>query len=87
MLINALEQANSSQRKQLEQWLATTDRPQEKIEAVTQLYNEIGVDAMATEKISYYFNESYRYLEAVNVDEKRKQELKLFTERMMKRQY
>lgn len=87
MLINALAQANSSQRKQLEQWLATTDRPQEKIEAVTQLYNEIGVDAMATEKISYYFNESYRYLEAVNVDEKRKQELKLFTERMMKRQY
>lgn len=87
MLINALAQANSSQRKQLEQWLATTDRPQEKIEAVTQLYNEIGVDAMATEKISYYFNESYRYLEAVNVDEKRKQELKLFTERIMKRQY
>ncbi len=87
MLINALAQANSSQRKQLEQWLATTDRPQEKIEAVTQLYNEIGVDTMATEKISYYFNESYRYLEAVNVDEKRKQELKLFTERMMKRQY
>lgn len=87
MLINALAQANSSQRKQLEQWLATTDQPQEKIEAVTQLYNEIGVDAMATEKISYYFNESYRYLEAVNVDEKRKQELKLFTERMMKRQY
>lgn len=87
MLINALAKANSSQRQQLEQWLATTDRPQEKIEAVTQLYNEIGVDAMATEKISYYFNESYRYLEAVNVDEKRKQELKLFTERMMKRQY
>ncbi len=87
MLINALAKANSSQRQQLEQWLVTTDRPQEKIEAVTQLYNEIGVDAMATEKISYYFNESYRYLEAVNVDEKRKQELKLFTERMMKRQY
>lgn len=87
MLINALAQANPSQRKQLEQWLATTDRPQEKIEAVTQLYNEIGIDTMATEKISYYFNESYRYLEAVNVDEKRKQELKLFTQRMMKRQY
>ncbi len=87
MLINALARANNSQRQQLEQWLAVTDRPQEKIEAVTQLYNEIGVDALATEKIAYYFNESYRYLEAVNVDEKRKQELRLYTGRMMKRQY
>ena len=87
MLINALTHANDSQRKELEQWLAINDRPKEKIEAVTRLYNEIGIDRMATEKIAFYFTESHRYLEAVNVDESRKIELRRYAERMMKRQY
>lgn len=87
MLINALAHANDSQRKELEQWLAINDRPKEKIEAVTRLYNEIGIDRMATEKIAFYFMESHRYLEAVNVDESRKIELRRYAERMMKRQY
>ena len=87
MLINALAHANDSQRKELEQWLAINDRPKEKIEAVTRLYNEIGIDRMATEKIAFYFTESHRYLEAVNVDESRKIELRHYAERMMKRQY
>ena len=87
MLINALAHANDSQRKELEQWLAINDRPKEKIEAVTRLYNEIGIDRMATEKIAFYFTESHRYLEAVNVDESRKIELRRYAERMMKRQY
>ena len=87
MLINALSHANDSQRKELEQWLAINDRPKEKIEAVTRLYNEIGIDRMATEKIAFYFTESHRYLEAVNVDESRKIELRRYAERMMKRQY
>ena len=87
MLINALAHANDSQRKELEQWLAINDRPKEKIEAVTRLYNEIGIDRMATEKIAFYSTESHRYLEAVNVDESRKIELRRYAERMMKRQY
>ena len=87
MLINALAHANDCQRKELEQWLAINDRPKEKIEAVTRLYNEIGIDRMATEKIAFYFAESHRYLEAVNVDESRKIELRRYAERMMKRQY
>ena len=87
MLINALAHANESQRKELEQWLAINDRPKEKIEAVTRLYNEIGIDRMATEKIAFYFTESHRYLEAVNVDESRKIELRRYAEQMMKRQY
>ena len=87
MLINALSHANDSQRKEFEQWLAINDRPKEKIEAVTRLYNEIGIDRMATEKIAFYFAESHRYLEAVNVDESRKIELRRYAERMMKRQY
>ena len=87
MLINAYNHADERQRAELDLWLATSDRPQEKIAAVTRLYNEIGIDLMATERIAHYFAQSQRYLDAVQVDEDRKQELKRYAERMMKRKY
>lgn len=88
MLINALNRADSSQREELERWLSATDyEPQEKIEAVTRLYNIIGVDVLAKDKIAYYFEKSRKCLDAVSVDKQRKRELALYTERMMKREY
>lgn len=88
MLINAFLHANDTQRAQLEQWTKATqfDRT-EKIEAVTRLYNEIGIDRMAQQKIAHYFGESKKYLDAVSVDESRKAELRSYAQRMMKRQY
>ena len=48
MLINALRLADTEQRAALEHWLSLEDyRPEEKIEAVTNLYNQIGVRALA----------------------------------------
>ncbi len=87
MLINAYNRANPEQRAELERWLATDDRPQEKVAAVTRLYNEIGIDLLATEKIAYYFAESRKHLSAVSVSEDRKAELARYAEKMMKRQY
>lgn len=88
MLINALNRADSSQREELERWLSATEyEPQEKIEAVTRLYNIIGVDVLAKDKIAYYFEKSRKCLDAVSVDKQRKRELALYTERMMKREY
>lgn len=88
MLINAVNRANSQQRAQLEHWIEADDFDRdEKIAAVTQLYNEIGIDRLAQEKIAYYFEESRKYLEAVTVAEERKAELKAYAQKMMKRQY
>ncbi|MCI5875161.1 MAG: polyprenyl synthetase family protein [Prevotella sp.] len=87
MLINAYNRANAEQRAELERWLATDDQPQEKVAAVTRLYNEIGIDLLATEKIAYYFAESRKHLSAVGVSEDRKAELARYAEKMMKRQY
>lgn len=87
MLINAYNRANAEQRAELERWLATDDQPQEKVAAVTRLYNEIGIDLLATEKIAYYFAESRKHLSAVGVSEDRKAELTRYAEKMMKRQY
>ena len=86
MLINAFNKADESQRKELEQWVnAVNPDPQEKIAAVTTLYNNIGINRLAEERIRYYFNESRKYLDAVQVPEERKQELRAYTDRMMKR--
>ena len=66
--------------------VAEFDR-KEKVAAVTRLYNEIGIDKMAQDKIAYYFEQSKKYLDAVNVPAERKEELAKYAQKMMKRQY
>lgn len=88
MLINALNHANEELRRQLESWIGATEFDRdEKVAAVTRLYNEIGIDRMAQDKIAYYFEQSRKYLQAVSVDESRKAELAAYAQRMMNRQY
>ncbi len=88
MLINAFNHANSDQRKELEYWVEAKDFDRkEKVEAVTRLYNKIGIDKMALDKIAYYFEQSKKYLDAVHVDDARKTELDRYARNMMKRQY
>lgn len=88
MLINALNHANEEQRCQLESWIGATEFDRnEKVAAVTRLYNEIGIDRMAQDKIAYYFEQSRKYLQAVSVDESRKAELAAYAQHMMNRQY
>ena len=88
MLINAFNRADAAQRAELERWIETKDfDAKEKIAAVTRIYNEIGIDRLAMEKIKFYFNESKKYLDAVSVAPERKAELAKYTAEMMKRQY
>ena len=87
MLINAFNHATAEQREELTRWITAEQfDAAEKIAAVTRLYNEIGIDRMAKEKIEYYFAQSTQYLARVNVSEERKQELIAYTHDMMKRE-
>lgn len=88
MLINAFNKANDAQRAELMRWVTAKefDR-QEKVTAVTNLYNEIGIDRLAQKKIAYYFDESKKYLNALQVPEERKAELRAYAEKMMFRKY
>lgn len=88
MLINAFNMANTEQRKELEKWIGAEEFDRdEKVAAVTRLYNEIGIDKLALKKIEYYFEQSRKYLDAVNVNSSRKAELALYAQKMMKRKY
>lgn len=88
MLINAFNHANDAQREELMRWITakTFDRG-EKVAAVTRLYNEIGVDKLALDKIAYYFEQSKKYLDAVKVEENKKTVLRQYAEKMMSRKY
>ena len=88
MLINAFNRANDEQRAELVRWIEATEFDRaEKVAAVTRLYNEIGIDRLAQQKIEYFFAESRKYLAKVSVAEERKAELAAYAERMMKRKY
>ncbi|MBQ6227039.1 MAG: polyprenyl synthetase family protein [Prevotella sp.] len=88
MLINALALADERQRNILQNWLLMPNPdPQEKIAAVTEIYNEIGINDLATEKIRFYFNESLKELDAVAIPDERKVELLAYTKELMKREY
>lgn len=88
MLINAFALASDKQRATLNKWIDMPNpEPQEKIAAVTEIYNEIGINALASEKIRFYFHESLKYLDMVKVDDARKEEMLAYTRDMMKREY
>ena len=87
MLINAFQRANSEQRAELDRWVSAKDIDrQEKVAAVTEIYNQIGIRQICEEKINYYFEESKKYLAKINVADERKQTLLQYTAEMMKRE-
>ena len=86
MLINAYNRADAEQRRELQHWMeAETFNSDEKVAAVTAIYNKVGVDKLAIEKIAYYFEESKKYLDAVQVSDERKAELRLYAQKMLHR--
>lgn len=88
MLINAFLRADDAQKKELAHWIeARSFDPKEKIAAVTDIYNRLGIGQLALDKIAFYFDSANKYLDAVSVDDGRKKELRGYAARMMHRQY
>lgn len=88
MLINAFLRADEEQKAELTRWVEAKEfDEQEKIAAVTRLYNAIGIDRLAEQKIESYFNESLKCLDAVSIDADRKQMLVEYVYKLMKRKY
>lgn len=87
MLIQALNHASPAQRQELGYWLQVAQPdPQQKVAAVTALYNVIGVRAMAEVQINHYFDEALKSLDEVALPAERKQPLRLFALSLLNRQ-
>ena len=87
MLINAFNRANETQRAELTKWVSAKEfNRDEKVKAVTRLYDEIGIRQLCEEKMEACYAKAKDYLAKVSVAEERKAELKAYAAAMMKRQ-
>jgi geranylgeranyl diphosphate synthase type II len=86
MLINAVNRANAQQRKELEQWIGAKEfNRQEKVAAVTRLYDEIGIRQLCEEKINYYFEQASQTLSQINVPAEKKQHIRSYMDELLHR--
>ena len=86
MLINAVNRATPEQRKELMKWIEAKEFDRtEKVQAVTALYDQIGIRQLCEQKINYYFDECRKYLAKVNISNEQKQQLLDYTDEMMTR--
>lgn len=87
LVIKAFEHANTDQEALLSDWFTReTFDPQEKIAAVTRLYNEIGVKALCENRIVEYSKRASESLNWVNVPAENKQELETMMNELMHRE-
>ena len=86
MLIKCLELADESSKLQLRGWLNRIDfLAEEKIAAVTGIYNAVRVGDLAQEKIEEYYQKGIECLNQLAVPDDRKEGLRLLAEKMLKR--
>lgn len=87
MLINAVNRANDQQREELMRWInAKTFDREEKVKAVTRLYDEIGIRQLCEQKMEACYEIGLEHLAKVSVSDERKAILKAYAASMMKRQ-
>lgn len=77
LLLEAFRLANDAQRAELNKWIGNPKaEPSEKVTAVKAIYDELGIQDIARAKADEYFKKADRLLEAVNVEEARKKNLR-----------
>ena len=88
MLINAYQRADATQKAELDRWIqAESGHDEEKIAAVTHIYNILGIGDLALQKIEELFAESLKSLDQVQVAEEKKAELRVFANKLLGRKY
>ncbi len=72
LLVTALNTDNEALKNELLTWLQVQDKPQEKIAAVTAIYNKMAVKDTAIAKKESYYRKAIEALDAVDVPDERK---------------
>jgi geranylgeranyl diphosphate synthase, type II len=86
LLVRALETASGAQLKKLQGWLSLKEfDPDEKIAAITEIFNQLEIKQFTEELANNYINEAFSLLEKVSVDKERKKELTSFASSLIGR--
>lgn len=86
LLLKALEDANEQQNLSLNSWL-NMDGGVEKVEAVTEIFEELSVKEKADEVMDEYYRKSIAALDAIDIDDSKKKFLYDFAESLMNRTF
>lgn len=88
LLIKALENATPQQKNDLLGWIDKTEFDSTtKIQAVTQIYENIGVKQIAENKVDFYFRKAMEILQNLNVEDSRKEALLQLASKMLTRKH
>jgi len=87
LLIHALKLAKGNDESELEYWInsGAENLENQKILAVTSLYNRLGVKAICEDKMQYFYTKAIANLEKIAVLDIKKQELRKLAEKLMSR--
>jgi geranylgeranyl diphosphate synthase type II len=85
-LIYALTHGDSKQQRELKRWLGMTDfNPEEKINSVLHIYNEVNVRDATQERISLYYRKAKEELSALTLRDERLTVLKNIADNLLQR--
>ncbi len=88
LLIKALKHADGDTKNELLDWIGKSEfNPDEKIAAVTRIYEKVGVKQMAQEKVDIYFNNALKILQNLDVNAAQKETLLELAGKMLIRKH
>jgi len=87
LLIKALELAEGYLQKELQEWInKKAFDPVEKVHAVKNIYDQLGIKAICEHKMNHYFDQGLALFNALEVSEDRKSALRKLTVELINRE-
>lgn len=87
LLIKALKSSNEKQKAELDKWLTAEEfDPEQKINAVKNIYEELKLSDLVENLIEKYYLASLEYLKSISVSDARKSNLLNLSEQLMYRE-
>ncbi len=87
LLIEALEQAEGPVLDELNDWLTKTDFDKiEKVQAVTAIYDQLGIRQSTESRINDYFDRGFANFDQIHADPERKKLLTQFARQLVERE-
>ena len=87
MLIEALQQAQGTDRDALNDWLTrTTFDKADKVRAVTAIYDQLGIRQLTESRITDYFDRGFANFDQIDADPDRKKLLIQFARQLVERE-
>jgi len=88
--VKALETATGNNKSLLQKWLSDTSpsfNEVDKIKGVIDIFNKLGIKTITQSKIDFYFNNAFKILEDLPLEEKQKVTLKALGKNIQNRKY